>query len=78
MEDYEALEPLIVQTVGDSDKSTYKILNLGCGNSVLSEEMYDKGFKAIYNVDISPVAIEQMAKRNSAKRPELKCKLKSY
>ena len=34
--------------------------------------MYDKGYKNIYNVDISPVVIEQMAKRNGFTRPELK------
>lgn len=45
---------------------------MGCGNSILSEEMYDKGYKHIYNVDISPVVIEQMAKRNGYTRPEMK------
>lgn len=59
--------------MGDSSKETFKILNLGCGNSVLSEEMYDAGFKSIYNIDISPTVIELMAKRNSSTRPELKC-----
>ena len=49
-----------------------KILNLGCGNSLLAEELYDKGFKNVYNIDISPVVIEQMSLRNSIKRPELK------
>ena len=51
-----------------------QVLNLGCGNSVLSEGLYDKGFKNIINIDISPVVIEQMQKRNSIRRPELKCK----
>lgn len=37
-----------------------RILNLGCGNSTLSEELYDIGFTNVYNVDISPVVIEQM------------------
>ena len=54
-------------------KEKLLILNLGCGNSILSEELYDKGFKNIYNIDISPIVIEQMAKRNAIKRPELKC-----
>lgn len=52
-------------------------MNLGCGNSVLSEELYDRGFKQVFNIDISPVVIEQMAKRNSVSRPELKCKVHS-
>ena len=37
---------------------------LGCGNAKLSEEMYDAGYRNIYNIDISPVVIEQMADRN--------------
>ena len=66
------------QPEGEEDsvawKESVQVLNLGCGNSVLSEELYDKGFKNIINIDISPVVIEQMQKRNSIKRPELKCK----
>ena len=38
----------------------------------MAEELYDKGFKNVYNIDISPVVIEQMSLRNSIKRPELK------
>ena len=31
-----------------------KILNVGCGNSVLPEEMYDTdGYRNIYSMDIS-------------------------
>ena len=26
-----------------------KILNLGCGNSIICEEMYDDGYKSIWN-----------------------------
>ena len=34
--------------------SQVKVLNLGCGNSVLPEEMYDNdGYKEIWNIDIS-------------------------
>ena len=40
----------------------------------MPEEMYDRGYRHIFNIDISPVVIEQMAKRNAIKRPELKCK----
>jgi SAM-dependent methyltransferase len=78
------LEPLLEQIFekqrGDYSESErgwrerVRILNLGCGNSILPEEMYDRGYKHIYNVDISPVVIEQMAKRNAFKRPELKCR----
>jgi 2-polyprenyl-3-methyl-5-hydroxy-6-metoxy-1,4-benzoquinol methylase len=45
---------------------------LGCGNSIISEELYDRGFKCVYNNDISSEVILQMAERNADKRPELK------
>ncbi|KAH9976077.1 S-adenosyl-L-methionine-dependent methyltransferase [Russula compacta] len=47
-----------------------RILMLGCGNSTLSEDMYDDGYKNIINVDYSPVVIEYMAARNHI-RPEM-------
>ena len=37
---------------------------LGCGNAKFSEDLYDTGFKNIYNVDISSVVIKQMMVRN--------------
>ena len=49
-------------------------MNIGCGNSILPEEMYDHGYKNIYNIDISQTCIEFMAKRNSENRSDLKCK----
>ena len=53
----------------------FNILNLGCGNSILPEEMYDvDGYTEITNIDISPVCIQAMGDRNREKRPELKCK----
>lgn len=39
-------------------KKSLKILHLGCGNSTLTEELYDDGFTHIYNIDISEVCIE--------------------
>jgi EEF1A lysine methyltransferase 4 len=38
------------------------ILMVGCGNSKLSQQMYDAGYRHIVNVDISPSVIEQMKK----------------
>ena len=37
------------------------IINLGCGNSRIHEEMYDDGYHHILNVDISGVVINSMA-----------------
>lgn len=33
---------------------------VGCGNSKLSQQMWEAGFKDIVNIDISPAVIEQM------------------
>ena len=52
-----------------------KVLNLGCGNSILPEEMHDvDGYRGIMNVDISPVCINAMFERNHEPRPTLQCK----
>jgi len=44
---------------------------LGCGNSTLSEDMWDDGYRNIINVDYSAVLIEQMRKRHAQVRPEM-------
>jgi 2-polyprenyl-3-methyl-5-hydroxy-6-metoxy-1,4-benzoquinol methylase len=41
-----------------------KILMIGCGNSKLSESMYDVGLKNIINIDLSEVVINQMNQKN--------------
>ncbi|CAJ1333342.1 unnamed protein product [Effrenium voratum] len=46
------------------------ILNVGCGNSLLSEEMYDDGYHNIVNIDCSSVVIALMKERN-ASRPSM-------
>ncbi|XP_067388574.1 eEF1A lysine and N-terminal methyltransferase isoform X1 [Emydura macquarii macquarii] len=48
-----------------------KVLVVGCGNSELSEQMYDVGYQDIVNVDISEVVINQMRERNAQKRPKM-------
>eukprot|EP00359_Climacostomum_virens_P003416 CAMPEP_0204907420 /NCGR_PEP_ID=MMETSP1397-20131031/6573_1 /ASSEMBLY_ACC=CAM_ASM_000891 /TAXON_ID=49980 /ORGANISM="Climacostomum Climacostomum virens, Strain Stock W-24" /LENGTH=206 /DNA_ID=CAMNT_0052076567 /DNA_START=1 /DNA_END=621 /DNA_ORIENTATION=- len=40
-----------------------EILILGCGNSSLSEELYNEGYLCISNVDFSPVVIQRMSDR---------------
>ena len=56
---YEQLKPLLSNLVNKSDK----ILMVGCGNSLLSEKMYEDGFENIVNVDFSGLVIQQMAER---------------
>ncbi|XP_067624855.1 eEF1A lysine and N-terminal methyltransferase homolog [Eurosta solidaginis] len=53
-------------------KNTDQILMLGCGNSQLSMDMYDSGFRNITNIDISMVAIRRMLELNEKTRPDMK------
>ena len=52
-------------------KPSSRILVVGCGNSKLSEQLYDAGFHFINNIDISDVVIHQMTARNKVKRPTM-------
>lgn len=45
---------------------------VGCGNSELSEQMYDTGMcEDIVNIDISEAVIRQMQERSAGKRPKM-------
>lgn len=44
-----------------------KVLELGCGNSQLSEELYKDGITKITCIDLSAVAVEKMQKRLALK-----------
>ena len=44
-----------------------KVLELGCGNSQLCEEMYRDGITEVTCIDLSAVAVEKMQKRLEAK-----------
>ncbi|KAM9831570.1 eEF1A lysine and N-terminal methyltransferase [Neosynchiropus ocellatus] len=48
-----------------------KVLVVGCGNSELSEQMFDVGYKHLTNIDISETVIANMKQRNSGRRPGL-------
>ncbi|KAM9848552.1 eEF1A lysine and N-terminal methyltransferase [Aulostomus maculatus] len=48
-----------------------KVLVVGCGNSELSEQMYDVGYKHLTNIDISETVVTQMNQRNAERRPGL-------
>lgn len=64
LEDYTSLQQLITKFIKPDDR----ILMLGCGNSPLSEAMYDCGFRNIVNMDISKVVIDQMRERNKDRK----------
>lgn len=44
---------------------------VGCGNSELSEQLYDVGYKHLTNIDISETVVNHMNQRNAARRPGL-------
>lgn len=58
-------------TMNLTEPKTARILDLGCGNARLAEELYDNGFQEITGLDISDVAIESMRVRNAEERPEI-------
>ncbi|WWD21431.1 hypothetical protein CI109_105916 [Kwoniella shandongensis] len=63
-------EELTSDIGGDKAKGKGKearILMLGCGNSGLSEELYDAGWTNIVNLDYSKVVIEQMSQRHASR-----------
>lgn len=68
--DYEQLKCILSKCPQQVQKCS-KILNVGCGNGVITEEMYDDGYKSITNIDISEEVIQQMQDRNT-KRLEMR------
>ena len=55
-------------------KESSKILNVGCGNSEFSENMYDDGYHDIQNIDVSQELINFMKER-AKNRPGLNYEL---
>ncbi|XP_067001304.2 eEF1A lysine and N-terminal methyltransferase homolog [Anabrus simplex] len=47
------------------------ILIIGCGNSSLSADLYDVGYRQITNIDISHVVIKQMQDLHGKERPDM-------
>jgi len=60
---YSGIKDLISQYVKKSDN----ILQSGCGNSRLSEDMCEDGYQNISNIDISQVVVGQMIEKNREK-----------
>ena len=51
-------EEPVSDEIAEQVKENTKILNLGCGNSIICEEMYDIGYTQIWNNDISKFVIK--------------------
>ncbi|CAL8345422.1 unnamed protein product [Merluccius merluccius] len=59
--DFSKFKHLLEKLVHKDDR----ILVLGCGNSALSGEMYDAGYRHLTNIDYSSVCIDAMAARHA-------------
>ena len=64
---YSGVKDMITQFI----QPNYQILMLGCGNSKMSEEMFEDGYRNITNVDISFTVIKQMQELYKEKYPEM-------
>ncbi|KAL7234480.1 hypothetical protein ACSBR1_017980 [Camellia fascicularis] len=64
---YSALRPFVRKYFPTSSR----VLMVGCGNAVMSEDMVKDGYEDIMNIDISSVAIEMM-RRKYEHIPQLK------
>lgn len=69
MQGYEDLSKLIARFT-DSCKG-HRLLHVGCGSSLLTEEMYDAGYQDIVNIDISSFVVQRMQARNKDTRPKM-------
>ncbi|KAK4592039.1 hypothetical protein RGQ29_016498 [Quercus rubra] len=56
---YSALRPFVRKYIRPSSR----VLMVGCGNAVMSEDMIKDGYEDIMNIDISSVAIEMMRRK---------------
>ena len=52
-------------------KPADRTLVVGCGNSTLSADLYDVGYKNLVNIDISEMVIKQMTEKHRTERPDL-------
>ncbi|PON74319.1 Methyltransferase type [Parasponia andersonii] len=64
---YSALRPFVRKYFLISSR----VLMVGCGNAVMSEDMVKDGYEDIMNIDISSVAIDMMRKKHEC-IPQLK------
>ncbi|XP_031406373.1 eEF1A lysine and N-terminal methyltransferase [Punica granatum] len=61
-----------LRSMKDAGPDSLQILVPGCGNSKLSEHLYDAGFHCITNIDFSKVVISDMLRRNVRERPSMR------
>lgn len=67
--DFENLKDIITQYITPHSR----ILNLGCGNSPLMEDMFKEGYHLITNLDFSKTVIDQMSTRHRGHPATVSC-----
>lgn len=50
---------------------TQKLLMFGCGNSDISEKMYDSGYEDITNIDVSEAVMDRMRNKHAESKPKM-------
>ncbi|EPS66487.1 hypothetical protein M569_08289, partial [Genlisea aurea] len=70
--DWPQLRSLLTSQLISGLPGEVSVLVPGCGNSTLSQHLYDSGLKNITNIDFSKVVISDMLRRNVRQRPEMK------
>ena len=63
--------PNIKEIIQNNISKNAKILNIGCGNSRLSEGMYEDGYENIINIDFSNKVISYMDEKCRGKYPKM-------
>eukprot|EP00747_Dinoflagellata_sp_TGD_P170778 gnl/TRDRNA2_/TRDRNA2_203216_c0_seq1.p1 gnl/TRDRNA2_/TRDRNA2_203216_c0~~gnl/TRDRNA2_/TRDRNA2_203216_c0_seq1.p1 ORF type:complete len:231 (-),score=38.97 gnl/TRDRNA2_/TRDRNA2_203216_c0_seq1:173-865(-) len=67
---YADLAPIIAEATAGNHGC--RILHVGCGNSMITERMYDAGYRNIVNIDVSSVVVAQMRERNLSTRSDMR------
>ncbi|XXG50309.1 hypothetical protein AAC387_Pa02g4344 [Persea americana] len=65
-------DPLISALSSLPSPKPLQILVPGCGNSQLSEQLYDAGFRHLTNIDFSKVVVSDMLRRHVRSRAEMR------
>lgn len=68
-QNYSSLKQIIIPIF--KEKKNPSILVPGCGNSKVSEDLYNEGFLNIVNIDFSDEIVQHMQKRNEQKCPKM-------
>jgi ubiquinone/menaquinone biosynthesis C-methylase UbiE len=68
---YAEILGILLAKIDAPNREKVKILHLGCGNSKLGVDLYEKGFKYVVNVDYSDTVINNMKEKYSSTMPEM-------